>query len=42
MRETHALIRKELLYEGQSDFADYRLAAAAVFPVTEKHLEGDH
>ena len=33
MRETHALIRKELLYEGQKNLEEYQKAAVAVFPV---------
>ena len=41
LRETHALITKELLYEGQSDLSDYRLAAAAVFPVAGNEITTD-
>lgn len=29
MRETHAMIRKELLYEGQKGGSDFAMAAAA-------------
>ena len=41
MRETHALISKELQYEEKHYLNEYRMAAAAVFPQLPGHEEID-